>query len=287
MYVFAPAAAYVGKWLQSFREFPPRQKPGSFNLDRVMEAITSDGQGNNRLIFLGTAIALLATSSTLPSVAAPHGNAFDGLWSVVIYTQRGDCEPAIRAAVRIYGGRVYADDPSYQAYGAVGAGGAIRVTVVRASQSAGGAGQLRGNVGLDGGWHGDAPDAPANGRPSGALQIIDGRTPDFGVSLACNYPRARNRPDLIRGEHYGQRSCELHSKAEHCTDHKLCDVKDFPCQLGAVHTWGPPVSFRCVAAIRLLWSEAGASNRILWVHGLDDARANRRMPSFGFDAIFR
>jgi len=40
MFVFAPAAAYVGNWLQSFREFPPRQKPGSFNLDRVMEAVT-------------------------------------------------------------------------------------------------------------------------------------------------------------------------------------------------------------------------------------------------------
>ena len=40
MFVFAPAGAYVGRWLQSFREFPPRQKPGSFNLDRVMEAIT-------------------------------------------------------------------------------------------------------------------------------------------------------------------------------------------------------------------------------------------------------
>jgi arylsulfatase len=40
MFVFAPAGAYVGQWLQSFREFPPRQKPGSFNLDRVMEAIT-------------------------------------------------------------------------------------------------------------------------------------------------------------------------------------------------------------------------------------------------------
>jgi arylsulfatase A-like enzyme len=39
MYAFAPAAAYVGQWLQSFREFPPRQKPGSFNLDRVMEAV--------------------------------------------------------------------------------------------------------------------------------------------------------------------------------------------------------------------------------------------------------
>jgi arylsulfatase len=40
MYAIAPAAGYVGQWLQSFREFPPRQKPGSFNLDRVMEAVT-------------------------------------------------------------------------------------------------------------------------------------------------------------------------------------------------------------------------------------------------------
>jgi arylsulfatase A-like enzyme len=40
MFAFAPAAAYVGNWLQSFREFPPRQKPGSFNLDNVMEAVT-------------------------------------------------------------------------------------------------------------------------------------------------------------------------------------------------------------------------------------------------------
>ena len=39
MFIFAPAAAYVGQWLQSFRDFPPRQKPGSFNLDRVMEAV--------------------------------------------------------------------------------------------------------------------------------------------------------------------------------------------------------------------------------------------------------
>jgi arylsulfatase len=40
MYIFAPAGAYVGMWLQSFKDFPPRQKPGSFNLDRVMEAVT-------------------------------------------------------------------------------------------------------------------------------------------------------------------------------------------------------------------------------------------------------
>jgi arylsulfatase A-like enzyme len=39
MFLIAPAGAYVGRWLQSFKEFPPRQKPGSFNLDRVMEAV--------------------------------------------------------------------------------------------------------------------------------------------------------------------------------------------------------------------------------------------------------
>jgi arylsulfatase len=40
MFAIAPAGAYVGNWLQSFREFPPRQKPGSFNLERVMEAVS-------------------------------------------------------------------------------------------------------------------------------------------------------------------------------------------------------------------------------------------------------
>ena len=47
MFLIAPAGAYVGQWLQSFREFPPRQKPGSFNLDRVMEAVSKPhGAGN-------------------------------------------------------------------------------------------------------------------------------------------------------------------------------------------------------------------------------------------------
>jgi hypothetical protein len=39
-YAFAPAGAYVGQWLQCFRQFPPRAKPGSFNLDRVMEEVS-------------------------------------------------------------------------------------------------------------------------------------------------------------------------------------------------------------------------------------------------------
>ncbi|MBL8964204.1 MAG: arylsulfatase [Phycisphaerae bacterium] len=47
MFLIAPAGAFVGRWLQSFNEFPPRQKPGSFNLERVMEAVTNQ-QGGGR-----------------------------------------------------------------------------------------------------------------------------------------------------------------------------------------------------------------------------------------------
>jgi arylsulfatase len=47
MFVLAPASAYVAQWLQSFREFPPRMKPGSFSLDRVMEAATSAAKGRS------------------------------------------------------------------------------------------------------------------------------------------------------------------------------------------------------------------------------------------------
>jgi len=81
---------------------------------------------------------LLMLITNVPSDAArrsARGSSFDGTWSVAIYTLRGDCG-SLRAAVRIIGGRVYSGDGSYQAYGAVGAGGAIRVTLIRGSQSA-------------------------------------------------------------------------------------------------------------------------------------------------------
>jgi len=33
-----PAQAIASKWLESFKEFPIRQKPASFNLDQVVES---------------------------------------------------------------------------------------------------------------------------------------------------------------------------------------------------------------------------------------------------------
>ncbi len=47
VFLLAPAVAYVGKFLATFREYPPRQKPGSFNLDRVLQALQSGSGGSN------------------------------------------------------------------------------------------------------------------------------------------------------------------------------------------------------------------------------------------------
>ena len=40
-YLLIPAQAYVGEFLGTFKEFPPRQKAASFSLDQVMEKMTS------------------------------------------------------------------------------------------------------------------------------------------------------------------------------------------------------------------------------------------------------
>jgi arylsulfatase A-like enzyme len=42
-FLLVPAQAYVGKFLQTFKEFPPRQKAASFSLDQVMEKMQSPG----------------------------------------------------------------------------------------------------------------------------------------------------------------------------------------------------------------------------------------------------
>jgi arylsulfatase len=43
-FLIVPSQAIVGQWLSSFKEFPIRQKPASFNLDQVMEQLSSSKQ---------------------------------------------------------------------------------------------------------------------------------------------------------------------------------------------------------------------------------------------------
>jgi arylsulfatase len=42
-YLLVPAQTYVGNFLTTFQEFPPRQKAASFSLDQVMEKLTPQG----------------------------------------------------------------------------------------------------------------------------------------------------------------------------------------------------------------------------------------------------
>jgi len=47
VYLILPGVAYVGQWLQSFKEFPPRQTPASFNLNEVMQKISAAAANAN------------------------------------------------------------------------------------------------------------------------------------------------------------------------------------------------------------------------------------------------
>jgi arylsulfatase len=41
IFLMVPAQTYVAQWLSSFKEYPPRQKPGSFSLEQVMGQLVS------------------------------------------------------------------------------------------------------------------------------------------------------------------------------------------------------------------------------------------------------
>ena len=47
MFMFVPAQAIAAKWLESFKDFPPRQKPASFSLNTVMEKMQTAGANRN------------------------------------------------------------------------------------------------------------------------------------------------------------------------------------------------------------------------------------------------
>jgi hypothetical protein len=105
-----------------------------------------------RTIFITSCTASLVVSASLPSQAAhqvAHRGAspYDGAWSVVIQTTRGNCPAAVRAGVRIFAGQVLPNDPGYSVEGHVAPNGALRVNVSAGGQGASGFGRLSRNTG--------------------------------------------------------------------------------------------------------------------------------------------
>ena len=110
-----------------------------------------------------TVFAILAvTASVAAGVATPTvaRTPYDGLWSVLIVTESGDCDRGYRYPVAIVNGTVRhapEGDQSFDIAGRVGAGGQVNVSVRRGEQYAQGSGRLSASSGT-GRWR-----SPSNG----------------------------------------------------------------------------------------------------------------------------
>ena len=112
----------------------------------------SQNRNFNRAALALTALSFAgALSAVAPAAATPN---YDGLWSVVIVTQKGTCDRAYRYPVRISNGAVQNDGPSLiNVSGKVGGNGAVTVLVSAGDKSASGTGKLSGKAG-GGKWSG-------------------------------------------------------------------------------------------------------------------------------------
>ena len=87
----------------------------------------------------------------VPATSKPN---YDGLWSVVIVTEKGTCDRAYRYPIRISNGAlVNAGDSPITISGKVADNGAVTVRVSHGSKSANGSGRLAGAIGT-GSWSG-------------------------------------------------------------------------------------------------------------------------------------
>ncbi|HEY2526690.1 MAG TPA: hypothetical protein VGJ20_01890 [Xanthobacteraceae bacterium] len=118
---------------------------------------------NNRRVIptMLPAVGLLAAAlSTGP--AAMASTRFDGIWSVLIITDAGNCDRGYRYALHIENGRIRYDDPSFDISGQVTARGEVRVIVRAGQQQAIGTGRLSAGYGT-GHWSGHSTTAQCSG----------------------------------------------------------------------------------------------------------------------------
>ena len=98
--------------------------------------------------------ALLAAASVAGATGGARAAVYDGSWSVLIVTEKGDCDTAYRYAVNVAGGKVqYAGDSGFDLGGTVAADGTVTVSIRRGDRGASGSGRLSAQSG-SGTWHG-------------------------------------------------------------------------------------------------------------------------------------
>ena len=109
-----------------------------------------------------TIAAILLTA--FPVVPVAWGGAHDGNWSVLVITERGDCDRGFRYDVAIANGRVrYRGDTSVRFNGTVEPSGAVKVSIRVGEQGANGTGRLTADSGT-GTWRSAGQDSACAGR---------------------------------------------------------------------------------------------------------------------------
>ena len=88
----------------------------------------------------------------------------DGNWSVLIITEKGDCDQAYRYSVKVQDGQLkYQGDAAVNMAGTVAANGVVQVTIKLGDKGASGNGHLSANAGT-GTWHGVGSTGSCAGR---------------------------------------------------------------------------------------------------------------------------
>ena len=101
-----------------------------------------------------TLAALLGLGVVAVSAPVQATGSFDGKWSVVIVTEKGDCDRAYRYPIEIKNTTlVNAGNTSFDISGKVQGDGAVAVKISYGQKSAAGSGRLSGNSG-EGRWAG-------------------------------------------------------------------------------------------------------------------------------------
>ncbi len=108
--------------------------------------------------------ALLMGSAIAGAPPAAFAATQDGNWSVLIVTEKGDCDRGYRYDVKIANGHVsYRGDAPVNLAGTVASNGAINVSIKAGENGANGTGRLLASSG-SGTWHGIGSSGTCAGR---------------------------------------------------------------------------------------------------------------------------
>jgi hypothetical protein len=106
----------------------------------------------------------LAIAGQIPTSAPALAGAHDGDWSVLIVTEKGDCDRGYRYNFKVSNGQVrYVGETSANMSGTVAPNGAVKVNIKLSDKGATGTGRLSANAGT-GTWQGAGSTGACSGR---------------------------------------------------------------------------------------------------------------------------